>query len=398
MELTLEQMIEKLLAEMNKSLDQRNPALVEQIAKQVEERMAAKAAEQARANATGIVPGLTANSPEVKNYQITRLLRGALEARRTGSDEAMKRIAPMEYALHLETQRTKDQASSTDSAGGYLVPAQVLQAQLIEYLQAEQSLASLGCTFMDGLVGSPVELPKRTSGTTAYWINHDVTTGATAPTLTDMTFGQLRMTPKTVAARSRLSHRLINLSTPAAETVVREQILFDLNLTMERAAYNGSGVDGEPRGILNTSDVNTSAVGSVSADTIYDNLLSMIQKLREDFALRGNVKWVMPSAIFSALLKHKDLSTQPTQRRFLDNADLTKIMGYDYVVTDLMPANNLVLGNWSEMLVGRWGSLTLKVDDLSVLGLLQTQILASLDCDIQVRHPESFCLGTGVTV
>ena len=63
-----------------------------------------------------------------------------------------------------------------------------------------------------------------------------------------------------------------------------------------------------------------------------------------------------------------------------------------------MPANTLVLGDWSDMILGMWGGMVVKVDDLSVLGVLQTQILASTEFDVQVRRGESFQVGQTVTV
>jgi HK97 family phage major capsid protein len=394
-----DKLIARFVDESNKAWDKREPELLEKLEKQIVAKMEAKALEAAKKNSSGVIPGLAADAQEVKDYRFSRLIRG-IASIKDGGVAAFEKIAPLEYRLHLEAMKTKDQASSTDSAGGYLVPAQVMQAQIIPYLQEQLSLTLIGATFLNDLSGSPVEIPKRTSGTTAYWINHDVTSGATAPSVTDMTFGQVRMAPKTVAARSRLSNRLVQQSTPAAETIVKDQIIYDLAGAEESAAWNGSGADGQPRGILQTDNILTQSVGSVSASTAYDALVDMEQKLRAAFSLRGNVRWVMNSAIYAAMLKVKDPTdgSQPKARRLMTETGLTKLMGRDYTVTDLCPANTLLLGNMSELLIGHWGGLTVNVDSLSVLGLQQMQIMVAQDVDIQVRHPESFVKGTSVTV
>lgn len=399
--LTPEQISETFLAKVK---DIVATSSAEQLAKfkaDQEVALAAFKADMLREQAKHVVPGLTKDSKEVKDYSYMRLVKGAHAALRKG-EGAMKEICPLEYEMHLATlAQAKDMNSSTDTGGGYLVPAQVMQASILPLQQESLILNQLGVTFMEGLSGSPVEIPKDTGALTGYWVNHDTTSSPSAVTSSDATFGQLKMQPKTAAARAVLSDRLINQSTPAAEMIIRTKIARDINLLVEGAAINGTGADGQPTGLLQTSGIDTSvSVGSVSAATSYDKFIDMIVALYTN--TKGNVlmpKWLMDRTTWGSLMKVKDPtdSSQPKTRRLLSAAPEKFLVGYEYFASGIAPASTLVLGDWSNMIVGRWGGLVIKVDSLSVLGRLQTQVLASTELDVQVAYGQSFVKGTSVS-
>jgi HK97 family phage major capsid protein len=115
------------------------------------------------------VPGLSADSKEVKEFRFDRLIRGIALG-------DVKAHAPHEYEM-CEAARgtvggglTKDMSTQVDSLGGFIVPMQVMQDQMIPLLQASAVGLSAGVTNMPGLMGSPVTIPKITGATTAYWL------------------------------------------------------------------------------------------------------------------------------------------------------------------------------------------------------------------------------------
>lgn len=60
-----------------------------------------------------------------------------------------------------------------------------------------------------------------------------------------------------------------------------------------------------------------------------------------------------------------------------------------------MPAGTILLGNWRDLIVGTWGGLELMADPYGAnFGKGAVSIRAILDTDIQIRHPESFCIST----
>ena len=285
--LTLDQAVEKFVSKM----DERDSKLEARLKAAQAADIAALRAEIAQRNAAALVPGF--GTKDVEQYSIQRLIRGALAARQ-GGEAAMKAVAPHEFEAHLAARAiNKDLATSTDSAGGYIVPTQVMQAMMVPLLREQLVLTNLGITNLSGLTGSPVEIPKVTGGTTAYMVNHDATTSPTAVTKSGPTFGQLRLTPHTVASRAVLSNRLVNMGSPDADKLISGEMMNDMALMIESQAFNGSGSNGEVTGLLQASGVGASVtVNSVAASTFYNKGIDIIAALRTaKKSLNGNIKW-----------------------------------------------------------------------------------------------------------
>ena len=102
-----------------------------------------------------------------------------------------------------------------------------------------------------------VEIPKQTGGATAYWPGENA-----AITGSDLTLDQLSLSPKAVGCLVKLSNRLIQLSNPSAEVMVRRDIATALALAIDLKALRGDGTSNTPTGIANTSGINTVAIGT----------------------------------------------------------------------------------------------------------------------------------------
>ncbi len=394
--LTPEQFAEQALAKF----DDRIKTLQAENRTEVAKTLAEFRDEHNRKAASAMVPGLQINGKEVKDFSFSRFIKGAREAIRRG-DVAMKEICPLEFEMHEAAYKVqKDLAGNVDTAGGYMVPAQVMAAKIIPLLQERLVLDRLGVTHLEGLVGSPVQIPKVTGGTTGYWVNHNTQSDPTAVTKSEPTFGQVEMSPKTAAAACRMANSFLNQSMVAADMFVQKQIARDIGLLIETAAFNGSGSSGQPRGILQETGIGTvTSVGSVAAGTFFNkstDYIVTLRKARKD--LPPNVKWVMNPDIWGSLLNTVDATNQPQGRRLITDKPDTLLRGFEYVVTGNVPDNTLILGDWADLVIGHWGGLVVKVDDLSMLRLLQTQILVSTEVDTLALEPKSFVNGTGVTV
>ena len=94
-----------------------------------------------------------------------------------------------EKKVFEEAAKTRVMSAGDDVGGGYWVPPQIL-ADFIELLRPNIVVEQAGATVLDGLVGSPVEIPMQTGGATAYWVgeNQDITES-------DLSAGQLRFEP-----------------------------------------------------------------------------------------------------------------------------------------------------------------------------------------------------------
>ena len=300
-------------------------------------------------------------------------------------------------------RQTRDLATTPDSSGGYLVPIQAIP-ELIEMMRAEAVVFQMGATLLDNLVGSPVEIPKQTGGATAYWVGENEPLSGS-----DQTLGQLQLTPKSVGALVKLSNRLLRMSSPSAEQMVRADIARVVALAIDLAALRGSGASGQPTGIANTPGINTKAfsVNSPSFDYFFD----MEYELAVDNALRGKLGFVFHPCVKRSLSKLKVAQFSGDSGgeyiiRPMDAAQLQAYIGYPFAMTTQIPINlgvganetEIFLGNWQELIVGQWAGISIlpSKEAGDAFAKNQTWIRIITDVDIGLRHAESFCLGSGV--
>ena len=388
-----------LIGQLKANLDKRDTELCERLAKQLDEKLDAQRRELEAKSAKFAIPGLAQDSNEVKEFSFSKLMSGLMKGN-------VAKYAPLEYEMCTAAAGTldsavvtKDMVTTVDSLGGFIVPNQVMSAQIIPLLQAAVTVYDAGTVRMGGLTGSPVQIPKITGATTAYWLGE-----VEAVTSGDMTFGQIDLYPHDVFALCTLSNRLIELGAPGAEQLVRSQLARDIGLKIDSAVYQGTGAAGQPTGILNTSGVNTTAsVGALNLAAAYGKMMDMENELLKDNAQTvGEFVWALSPTNFQKLRQQVDLENagstvniQPKNRPFIDAGKIERIIGHRYVVTTQMPDTKIILGAFAASMVAEWGTMVLAASrEGTNFTKRQTQILAGMTVDVGVRYPEAFCVGT----
>ena len=388
-----------LIGQLKANLDKRDTELCERLAKQLDEKLDAQRRELEAKGAKFAIPGLAQDSKEVKEFSFSKLMSGLMKGN-------VAKYAPLEYEMCTAAAGTldsavvtKDMVTTVDSLGGFIVPNQVMSAQIIPLLQAAVTVYDAGTVRMGGLTGSPVQIPKITGATTAYWLGE-----VEAVTSGDMTFGQIDLYPHDVFALCTLSNRLIELGAPGAEQLVRSQLARDIGLKIDSAVYQGTGAAGQPTGILNTSGVNTTAsVGALNLAAAYGKMMTMENELLKDNAQTvGEFVWALSPTNFQNLRQQVDLENagstvniQPKNRPFIDAGKIERIIGHRYVVTTQMPDTKIILGAFAASMVAEWGTMVLAASrEGTNFTKRQTQILAGMTVDVGVRYPEAFCVGT----
>lgn len=299
-------------------------------------------------------------------------------------------------------QYQRDMGTSPGTAGGYVIPPQVI-LDIIEMLRAQAVVIKMGASVMDGLVSSPVQMPSQTGGATAYWTAENA-----AITPSDLTLGQLTMSPKSCTALVKLSNQLIKMSNPGAEALVRADIASALALAIDLAALRGSG-SGEPLGIANTPSINAVAIGADGGYCTFDHLLEMEGKLEDNYALLGNLGYIFHGKVKRILKKSKvaQFSGDAAGQYIIlpmSDTNLKDVMGYGFASTSQIPTNltkgsgtalsEVYFGNWRELLIGNWGGLEIATSNVAgdAYAKNQTWIRAIQEVDVAVRHAKSFCL------
>jgi len=373
--------------EFQKALAAQKTESAEALGKQLNDALATLRAEYDAKLARYAVPGL--EQRDIDKFQIRNLINVLVTKNTKGAE--------YEIDLCREAALTvgKDMSAGVDSLGGFIVPVQVMTSKMIPLLQARMIAQDLGVQDLSGLSGSPVQIPKITGGTTAQWIGENA-----GPTASDVTFGQLELTPHLVAARTQISLRLANLSSPAAEGIITKQIAKDLALAIDAAVFNGTGGSNQPTGVLQTAGIQTSSFGSAVASTAYNALIDMMTKLETANAASPTSAWAIDPVTWSKLQKQLDATDQPKQRRLFDSLPIgDKLLGFKHRESTALPSNTIIFADWEQVVLGRWGTMILRASDQAGTAWqnFQVWIQGGVEVDVGVMQPASIVNATSVS-
>ena len=343
----------------------------------------------------------------------------ALEAQEIGlTKEQTKRFSLVKaiHALANPTDRRAQEAAAFEfeasraaaeqygrSAQGIMLPAEVMKnwkrdlnsadeselftddfrgGDFIDVLRNASSVMQAGATMLTGLSGD-VKIPKKTAAATAAWIASEG--GAAAES--EMTVGQVSMTPKTLGAFTDVTRQLLIQSSLDVEALIRNDLTSAIALTIDKAGLEGAGTSGAPTGILSTSGVNT-VTAFANANPTFAEVVSLETAIAEDNALMGNLAYILPASMYGAL-KTTEKATGTAQ--FV--ADGTTMNGYRAIVSNQATAGNLYFGNFSDLLIGMFGGLDIVVDPYTASTTGTIRVVALQSVDVAVRHAVSFAFG-----
>lgn len=293
------------------------------------------------------------------------------------------------FYVPTEVQR-RDLNVTTATAGGNTVATNLLAANFIELLRNKMALTGLGAQFLSGLVGN-IAIPRQTGGATAYWVAE-----SGAPTESQAAFDQVTMSPKTVGAYSDISRKLLLQSSIDVEGFVRNDLATVLALAIDSAAINGTAADNQPRGLLATSGIGDVAGGAAGAAPTWANMVELESDVAIANADVGTMGYLTNAKVRGKL---KTTSKVSGQNGFIWEDGM--VNGYNAAVSNQVPSNlvkggsgavcsAIIFGNWSDMIIGQWGTLDLMVDPYSGSTSGTVRVVALQDVDIAVRHAVSF--------
>lgn len=288
------------------------------------------------------------------------------------------------YDVLVASQR--DLVVGTPTAGGNVVSTDLLAQSFIELLRNKTMVVQAGATVLDGLVGN-IAIPRQTGGATAYWVNE-----SGAPTESQQAIDQVAMTPKTVGAFTDFSRKLMLQSSIGVEAFVRSDLTRVIALEKDRVALAGSGTDPEPRGILNTTGIGD--ISGTPAAVAWANWVDLETEVAIDNADLGALAYFCNATIRGAAKKS---IVDAGSGQYIWPVNASEVNGYPVMTTNQVPAQTLVFGNWNDLLIGEWGGLSLMVDPYTFSTSGTIRVVALHDCDIAVRHPESFATKTDIT-
>ena len=328
---------------------------------------------------------LDAGGPGVENgavrqISLCKLFRGI----------AMKDWTGAEFERDVvNSPKARALAASTDAAGGYLVPSEYLADQFIPLLRANTFLDKVGARWLMNLKGSPVAMPKQSSGATAYWVDE-------SSLITDSTqgTGQVVLTPRKLACLTKVSNELIVQADPSADAFVREDIARVMALKLDDAVVDGTGSSNEPLGIKGYSGVNTSSATAGTINTLWDMIA--LCEVDEIDSSDPSCAFIAHPTAWNIVRKAASAAGYPKNYAGAGYVIPDAAVGYPCYKSSQLGANEVIFGKWNDLIVAQWAGFQFRVsqDAGDAFAYDQTWMRATMLVDIGVRHAQSFCYNT----
>lgn len=350
---------------------------------------------------------------EVQNYSLLRAIRSIVTGRR-------EQDAPLEFEASLALEKrlghaprgsifvpndylqrslqpqgeARDMTVGTPTAGGNLVATDTLAGSFIDMLRNAMVLRTAGARVLSGLSGD-VEIPKKTSGATAYWLgeNTDIT-DESQPVI-----GQVALTPKTVGAYTDISRKLLQQSSLDVEIMVRDDLAMTLALAMDLAGLHGTGLSNQPTGIAATSGIGSVAGGTNGLAPAWSHIVNLETEVAVDNADIGNLAYVTNAKVRGKLKQTAKVSSSDSVMVWADGKN--PLNGYPCHVTNQVSSaltkggsgavcSAIFFGNWADLVIAMWGVLDILVDPYTGGKAGTVRVIEFQDTDIAVRHAQSF--------
>ena len=305
--------------------------------------------------------------------------------------------AAAEYSREVELRTGKrgvfvplsafESRAQTTTTAAPIVPEDFRADQFVGPLRNSLVMRSLGARVLTGLRGDVV-IPRHKTSMTAGWIAEGESLSESG-----MTFDTIGLKPRHVGALTELSRQLLQQSSPSIEQLVRDDLSAIMAEAFDTAMLNGDGVK-EPLGLLKTPGIQTNAM---TAPT-WAGINAMLQQL----ALKNVTPnaWLSSPQVATAL--RTTLKAASAGSAYLMEGG--QIAGIGAAITNQVPLNTtkgqLILGDFSEMIVGVWDSVELLVNPYAEAPYKRGGVLvrAIMTADAALRRPEAFVLANSVTV
>ena len=377
--------IEEKMAKVAQDAEERAAKLEEKInalrSEGNEEGADQASAAQDAVNRRSLTLGL--DKKDMEKFSIHNVLRAVI----LGDPE---KNAPFEWDLHRQLIKTSEDSvharvgargidglramlTTSDATGGFLIPEEIA-ATFYSDFKARTVRGRLGVTELTP-TGIPYRVNKKTGASTAYRRGE-----ASAVAASDIAFGQLNLTPKSVSARAVISQENVMWSNPSVEAVTQRDLIEELELKKDYDFVAGTGGSNTPVGVINTTGiVNNNAGGGSGQAPTYEVvgvdlpfLLENADALIDDGTLNylgvpGHIKMLRKEQIAGSAAGDGAYVIPPWGL-----PAGAGFMPYPFITTTALQgqglgadagASPLFFGRWSDALHATWGGLMIKMSD-----------------------------------
>lgn len=282
----------------------------------------------------------------------------------------------------------RDLTLGTGTAGGYLGDSPVYG--VVDALRETSVVFRAGAQRLTGLRSNGTYATQGTKSTVT-WSSTEATQATETATYT---FGSISIAQKNVTAYVEESRQLRLMSPELGEMTIRRELRSTLSTALDAASLNGSGLSGEPMGVLNTTGIGTFTGASVA----YSGVLEAQTDILGANALNDGsaVSFVCRPAVASLLATRQGFSTNAPL--WIGPLWKGQVVGCDGFSTMNIPASTLLAGDFSQLLIAEFGAgLEIRANPYASFQAGIVGYGAVLSVDVCVLRPTGFSVATSVS-
>ena len=320
---------------------------------------------------------------EPPEYSLGNAIRGQISGRLDGYEaevhQELSRSMPMTpRGVVVPNMLLETRTTMTTSNIANVTQSIVRPSAFVDALQPPSAVMAAGATMLSGLEKSIV-VPRQTGDATAAF-----TAEGSAVAESSLTFDSLTLTPKRISATSSYTMESLMQSDPSIDQLIRTSQARKIGEVLDDNAMGGSGSGANPRGILNTSGINSISTGDTTMTRT--EALTALSKLEEDDVPSGNATFLIDPADY-AIIAATAVDSGSGVFVIEDN----RILGRTIIQSSLVGNGTVILGDFSYLMIGMFGGTDLIVDPYSSASSAIVKITTHTFADIAVRQPEAFC-------
>lgn len=287
---------------------------------------------------------------------------GIAEMRKAGISYSGDIVLPMEFRADVQ--------ATVATAGKENVATDVLG--ILPALRAKSVLVQAGATYMTGLTGN-VSIPVY-SGSNVTWEGEVAAASDGAGT-----FSEVKFEPKRLTAYVDVSKQFLIQDSNSAEELLKNDIVNAITEKLEKTLLgNAAGTTTMPAGIFNGVTADTAAV-------TYADVVNMEATL-EDANVSGDIKFIVaPTA--KAVLKTTVKGANANAGFIMQNGE---VEGYDVLCSSAVASKGIVMGNFSDYVIGQWGGIELTVDPYTQAANGKVRLVVNAYFDAKPRRAGAF--------
>ena len=286
---------------------------------------------------------------------------GIAEMRKAGQSYSGQIVLPIEERGDIQ---------ATVATNGQEVVAED-KLNILEPLRANLVMAQAGATYMSGLVGN-VSIPVY-SGSNVGWAGEvDAATDGAGK------FSEVNLEPKRLTAFIDISKQFLIQDSVSAEEMLKNDIVRAISNELEKTILgNAAGSNTKPAGVFNGITADTTALD-------FKGIVDMEQAL-EDKNVTGNLAFIVAPNV-KATLK-TTLKSTGVSGYLMEGGEVDGIPVYS---TSACTSKGMVLGNFSDYVIGQWGGIDLTVDPYTQAASGKVRLVINAYFDAKPRRAEAF--------